>query len=285
MTGTTLGIAGIGLIGGSIGLRARTAGARVVGYDRSAAVTSRALQRGIIDASVPDLATLANACETLVVALPVDATETALTQLAEGTGGPSLIMDVASVKGPLGPFAARLASYIGTHPLAGRERGGVDAADGRLFERAIWAFVPHRDALLVERVRRFITAMGACPLQIDALRHDAIVALTSHLPQALSVALGAELAAGAAEPDVIELCGPGIQSMLRLARSPQTTWRPIVLANAGPIATRLRSIAQRIADAADGLERGDSEPLMSYFDAADCVAGALEERFSNRPRS
>lgn len=288
MNGVRLGIAGLGLIGGSIALRARARGARVVGFDGAPGAVTQARERAALDEIAPDLGELARRCDTLVIALPVDATVAALSVLAalDVHGRPSLIMDVASVKAPMEPFAAALPSYVGTHPLAGRERAGIGAADADLFERATWAYVPHANSALVERVLAFIAAMGARPVAIAAARHDRIVALTSHLPQALSVTLGAQLAAAAArEPAVMELCGPGIRSMLRLARSPRALWQPIVSANATPIVAELRSIVSALTAAADGLEQGDSAALMSYFEAASSAAGALEERLSIGSRS
>ncbi len=280
-----LGIAGVGLIGGSIALRARTLRVAVIGFDQDAATLARAHARGALDAIVPDLVSLARGCDTLVVALPVDAAVAALRAL-EGVAGPRLILDVASVKVALLAAAASLPNYIGTHPMAGREHGGIDAADAALFEHATWAHSPHPGADLVDATRAFIAAMGATPLQIEPAEHDAIVALTSHLPQALSVALGAELAAAAADdPRVLELCGPGMLSMLRLARSPQSVWAPIVAQNAGPLAGRLRRLERMLAAAAAALEAGECAPLMSYFASAGAAAGILEERFLPGSRS
>jgi prephenate dehydrogenase len=286
LTGDQLGIAGLGLIGGSIALRARAAiaGIRITGFDRDRQTVAAALDRGIIDAPAADLAALAARSDTLVIALPVDAADAALDALA-GTRGPELVIDVASVKSLFVRHAGRVRNYVGTHPMAGRERGGIDAADAGLFAAATWAYTPHADRALVERVRAFIEAMGSRAVEIDAARHDDIVALTSHLPQALSVILGAELGAAADDRRVLDLCGPGIRSMLRLARSPQTVWSPIVAANAGPLSERLRSVAAALEIAAAALEAGDSEPLMSYFRLARDVTVALEQQSPSAPRS
>jgi prephenate dehydrogenase len=284
VTRVRLGIAGIGLIGGSIALRARP-GHAVIGYDRDPATLAQALARGSIDEAAPDLAALARRCETLVVALPVDATREALEALA-GSPGPALIIDVASVKAALVRAGARVTNYVGTHPMAGREQGGIEFADAALFENATWAHTPHPDLALIAKTRAFIGAMGAVPLEIDAERHDAIVALTSHLPQALAVVLGSELAAAARhDRRVTELCGPGMMTMLRLARSPQSVWAPIVTANARPIAQRLRSMAQALDSAAAALEVGQNAPLMSHFAPAREAVNELEERFLPSPRS
>jgi prephenate dehydrogenase len=285
LSAARLGIAGVGLIGGSIALRARAMNVPVIGYDRDASTVARALAGGSIDAAAPDLAALARTCDTLVIALPVDAAREALDTLA-GSPGPGLVIDVASVKAPLVGPGARVRNYVGTHPMAGREQGGFDFADAELFVHATWAHSPHPDAALIAKTRAFISAMGAVPLEIDPERHDAIVALTSHLPQALAVVLGSELAAAArADRCVTELCGPGMMTMLRLARSPESIWAPIIGANAGPIAERLRSMARALQTAAAALERGESAQLLSHFAHAREAVDALEERFSPRSRS
>ncbi len=285
MSDERLGIAGVGLIGGSIALRGRAAFARIIGYDRDQAALAHAHGVGMIDETVADLASLAARCDTLVIALPVDAAVAALVELAD-VHGPALIIDVASVKAPLAAAGARVAAYVGTHPMAGRERSGVAAADAELFCGATWAYTPNPDPLLVERTRAFIAMMGSRPLEIDPLRHDAIVALTSHLPQVLSVVLGSELAAGASRDDrVLDLCGPGMLTMLRLASSAEAVWAPIVAGNATALAGTLRSVARELDRAATGLEAGESAALMSYFEPARSIAGALQERFETPSRS
>lgn len=290
MKGVRLGVAGIGLIGGSIALRARRLGARITGFDADPAALREARARGAVDDVAADLASLARSSDVLVIALPVDATVKALQTLAppdrDVDAWPSLIVDVASVKTAVGAAAGDVPHFVATHPLAGRERGGIGAADAALFAGRTWAYIPPGDAALETRVRAFIAAMEAEAVAVTAADHDAIVALTSHLPQALSVILGAALAEAVHEdPRVADLCGPGMLSMLRLARSPESVWRPIVAENAAPIASRLRSFAGQLVATAERLERGDVSRLMSFFGDARRVAGALEERFAALTRS
>jgi len=282
-----LGVAGAGLIGGSIALRARGSGATVSAFDLDAAALVRARDRGAIDTVAPDLATLAAQCDTLVIALPVDATRATLETLALLPAGalPTLVIDVASVKAGLLLHDAP-AHFVATHPMAGSERGGIDAAKATLFVGATWAYVPPSNAALVARVRSFIESMGARPFPIDGELHDEIVALTSHLPQTLSVLLGRQLAEAArTDANVLALAGPGMLSMLRLARSPETVWEPIVAANARPLARALRELSASIDAVAAGLEQADISALMSYFADARRVSGELEERFSKADRS
>jgi prephenate dehydrogenase len=274
--GTVLGIAGVGLIGGSIALRARAQGATVIGFDRDADALRAALAAGALDGTAPDLAALAARCAVVAIALPVDATLSALAA-TPALAGPELVFDVASVKAPVVAAARGIERFVASHPLAGREVGGFAAADATLFEGRTWAIVPARDAAAQARLEALVAALGARPLAIGAADHDRLVAVSSHLPQMLSVALGARLAAaGDADARVYDLCGPGMASMLRLARSNAALWGPIAQANASTLAEALRAVCTVLEETAAGLETGDLRALSATFERAHRAVEALE---------
>jgi prephenate dehydrogenase len=274
--GTVLGIAGVGLIGGSLALRAHAEGATVIGYDRDPAALQAATAAGALDATAPNLAALAERCAVVAIALPVDATCAALAATPE-LARAELVFDVASVKVPVVAAARRLPHFVATHPLAGRERGGFAAADPALFEDRVWAVVPARDAAAQARLETLVRALGAHPLVLPAEDHDRLVAISSHLPQMLSVALGARLAAaGTADQRVYDLSGPGMRSMLRLAHSDAALWATIAQANATAVAEALDDVADALKASAAGLRQGDLEPLLTAFDEAHRAVAALE---------
>ncbi|HEY5350216.1 MAG TPA: prephenate dehydrogenase/arogenate dehydrogenase family protein [Candidatus Lustribacter sp.] len=276
MKGTVLGVAGVGLIGGSIALRAHAAGASVVGYDRDPGALRAAVAAGALDATAPDLATLAERCNVVAIALPVDVTIDVLATTPQ-LDRAELVFDVASVKLPIVEAARERAHFVASHPLAGRETGGFGAADPALFEGCTWAVTPARDAAAQARLEAFVTALGARPLAIGAEEHDRLVAVSSHLPQLLSVALGAHLAAtGDADGRVYELCGPGMRSMLRLAHSDAALWAPIAQANAGAVAEALQAVAAALQATANGLGAGRLDALLAAFEGAHRAVGALE---------
>lgn len=284
MKGTVLGIAGLGLIGGSIALRAHAAGATVIGYDRDPEALAAALAAGAIDATAGDLAALAARAPVVAIALPVDSTVEALAS-TPALAQSELVFDVASVKVPVVAAATGLPHFVASHPLAGRERGGFSAADAALFEGRTWAIVPARDPAAQARLAELVAALGARVMTLTAADHDRLVAISSHLPQLLSVALGAELAAaGDADPRVYELCGPGMESMLRLAHSDPALWVPIAGANAAALAEALEALARALHSVADDLAAGKSERLQAVFASAHRAVGALE-RSSGAARS
>jgi len=280
----TLGIAGVGLIGGSIALRARAAGWTTIGVDQDAAALGAARNAGALDEVADDLATLAGRVDVLALALPIEATLAALRDVPDLTQ-PALVFDVASVKGVVAAAGAHLANFIPSHPLAGREIGGFAGATAGLFDGRTWVVDPERGGDPRTRFDALIAQLGAQPVEVAPADHDRIVALTSHLPQALAVVLGARLAAAAADDArTYELCGPGIASMLRLGRSPAALWASIFAANAAPVASELRALARSLETAAVALEQGEVGGLVSYFADAGRAVAALE-RFNEPPRS
>ena len=284
MDGATVGIAGPGLIGGSIALRARELGYATVGWDVDAANLARALERNAIAEAAPSLGALAARSDVLVLAAPLDATMGLVRELAGLTYRAELVLDVASVKLPVVRAAAGLARFVATHPIAGSERSGVEAARAGLFAAKVWAYDPSAEPAAVERARGFIIELGATPFPVDAAEHDLIVALTSHLPQLVSVALGAQLAAPLEREAVRALSGTGLAAMLRLGASAWPIWRAILSANAQPVAQEVRRLAGILMGVAEALEAGMPEVLQRDFEMAAAAVARLEANAAARVR-
>lgn len=269
--GAPLGLAGVGLIGGSIALRARALGISTFGFDPDPASAA------LVDATTASLEELARKSETLVLAMPLEATLAAIDAVKALQGErPRLVLDVASVKVPVVRQAAGWSRFVATHPLAGSEGGGPGAARADLFEKRTWVYVP-ADAQRDGAVRNFIERMGAEPVALGAEAHDQAVALTSHLPQVVVSTLAALLAQAPADE---RLAGPGLASTLRLAGSPWPLWEAIVRANAVALVGALRELGGRFASLADDLEAGDVRRMASYFEGA----RSSYERFVRRLR-
>lgn len=209
---------------------------------------------------------MADGVDTLVLAGPLEAILAGLAELAAGAPRAALILDVASLKARVAHAGEGLAAFVPTHPMAGSERSGASAARSDLFAGRTWAYDP--GVAGAGRAQGFIRAMGALPVGIASAEHDRVVALTSHLPQVLSAALGARLTERLAEPHVAQLCGPGLRSMLRLGESPWTLWRSILAANAQPVAQEVRALVAILSEAAEALESGETDRLAERFEAA-----------------
>ncbi len=267
-TGRTLGIAGVGLIGASIGLRAAAFGYEVHGWDPSSDHLACALERGAIAVAEPDVAALGRTCETLVIAAPLDATLALLAAYAVVPPCAGLVIDVASVKIPVARVGAALACFVATHPMAGSDRSGPSAASAELFVDRVWTYDANASGPLADRACAFIAEMGARPVAIASDEHDRVVALTSHLPQVLAVVLGARLGARQGDAYVDALCGSGMASMLRLGGSAWTVWRAILEANGSAVAQEVRGVADVLLAVAGDLEAQRSGALAELFAAS-----------------
>lgn len=283
MSTQRIGIVGAGLIGASIGLRARACGMHVVAFDVSPEHLARAREAGAIDASAGSLSDVAQACETLVLAMPIEQTVAALEMLGASRPVPSLVIDVASVKVRILEASTGVAAFVGTHPIAGSERSGPEAARADLFTGRAWAYVPAAPAL-DRRAIDFIELMGAHAIAVGAAEHDRIVAVTSHLPQMLSVVLGAELAPRLEDELTLALCGTGVRSMTRLGASAWSVWRGILASNGPNVAQEVRVLAAILASVADEIDRDDVPALARRFSEAASADARLRENDSRFPR-
>jgi prephenate dehydrogenase len=263
----TVGIVGTGLIGGSIGMRARRDGALVVGYDAKPSALARAIEVGAIDLGATREELYARA-GTVVIAAPPEAALAEIEQLKrEPPVRATLIVDVASVKAAICDAGRELANFVATHPMAGSERSGVRAARADLFEGRTWAYVPSGHAPSDARARALIASLGAMPLAIEAHEHDRIVAFTSHLPQVVASHFATRAEALSSEA-LYPLCGVAARELLRLGDSDFALWREILRANAPAVETELRLLGTALVAAADNLAQGEVDRLAAVFSQA-----------------
>ena len=214
-----------------------------------------------------------------MLAGPVEATVAQLGELASLRPGPSAVFDVASVKAPVTAAAAAAAieNFVATHPIAGSERSGPAAARADLFAGRTWTYDPSANPQALRVVLETVQALGARPFAIGSAEHDRTIALTSHLPQILSVALGSALEERLDELQVRELCGTGMRSMLRLSDSSWAMWRAVLAANSVSLAQEVRRLAAILGEAAGALETGESDRLRDRFSSAARAVNRLNE--------
>ena len=261
-------ILGVGLIGGSIGGALRRSGMMVSGYDVVEGRAEVARQLGLIDRASPTPAGAMAGSDAIVIAAPVRATVKLLEEVDAQAPLHAVVVDVASVKGPVVEAMAVLpggARMIGGHPIAGREVSGPEAADPDLFQGRPFALCssPRTDPLTRARASALVEACGAWPVHLDAAEHDAVLARTSHLPQVLSTAL-----TGVLQPSDGLLAGPALESMLRLASSDPAMWREIATTNGPNIAAALRAFGRQLELVAGRIEEGDALAIERMFSAA-----------------
>jgi prephenate dehydrogenase len=273
-------ILGTGLIGGSFALALRKYGTdlHISGWDRPE-IVNQARSRNVIDEGFVDLASALRSADLIYIALPIGVTLDLLPEIARVAPKHALVTDACSTKLRIAQsaaenFSASTALFLGGHPMAGREVAGVTQADADLFRNAPYALitdpsVPSESLDLDPRVSAFLKLLekiGARPLWLGAQQHDYAVGMVSHLPQLAAVALGSFLYDHLDENGLpITVAGPGLRDSLRLAGSPYSTWRDIVLTNREVLSAALDLFARRLDDLR---ERLNSRELEADFDAA-----------------
>lgn len=219
-------IVGLGLIGGSIGIALRQRGWRVAYVDPHVSDAGEAADRRVDGIVAADVTVLATPVDAALRLLPLD----------------GVVTSVCSVMKPLRD-AATTGHFVAGHPLAGSQLAGIANADGSLFAGKPW-FLDGEEAIVDELVRD----CGATIERVDSAKHDAAVALTSHLPQVLSTALAAYLE----DKDVLRYAGSGLRDFLRLAGSDASVWASILDANRENLAPHLPALAALIGQIVEG---------------------------------
>ncbi|WP_420454100.1 prephenate dehydrogenase/arogenate dehydrogenase family protein [Rubrivirga sp.] len=270
-------VIGTGLIGGSVALalRDRRPAVEVVAFDRDPAQLALAVESGAVRAAGSPAAAVAQA-DVVVLAVPTGSARSALSEIASSVRPGALVTDVASVKGPVGAAARELlpdgVAFVGGHPMAGAERGGMAHADALLFENAVYVLTP--DGPEVDpRAVWLAESVGARPVLLTAARHDAVVAAVSHLPQLAAVAL-VGLAAQAGD-DALALAAGGFRDMTRIASSPFGMWGDILVANRDAALGALDGYTARLGALRDAVADGDLDALADTFERSATTRAAI----------
>jgi prephenate dehydrogenase len=264
-----IAIVGLGLIGGSWGLalKENAYGGLRIGCDRPEILAS-ALAAGAIDRAEEDLVAAVSHADLIILAAPVGAILKLIPRITSTLCPSVLVTDVGSTKVEICRRAQELFGdvtlFLGGHPLAGKERSGIENAEPRLFQNSRYAIVPHARGDLEEpRIKdflRLVISIGARPLVTDALSHDRAVAYLSHLPQLLSTTLAGLLADQHSQGALpLELAGAGLQDMTRLADSPYSVWRDICRTNLVNIQEALDSLIEKLQGLGQRLSSGSLE--------------------------
>jgi len=270
-------VLGTGLIGGSfaLALRKYTTDIQIAGWDRPEIAKDAQTRGAVEEAFCGELAPALQNADLIYIALPIAATIDLLPEIAKHAPAHALVTDACSTKvrvmqaaeehfpagkGPL---------FLGGHPMAGRELSGIAHADADLFRNQTYALIGESSPQQEPRISAFIKILekiGARPLWLGPPQHDYAVGLASHLPQLAAVALAGFLYDRLDENGLpITLAGPGLRDSLRLAGSPYSMWRDIVLTNQDVISAALDLLARRLDDLR---ERLASRELEADFEAA-----------------
>ena len=273
-------IVGTGLIGGSfaLALRKHFPDTVVVGWDKPD-VLLEAFGRGAIHEGNPNFSRAFAEADLIYVALPVGHTIELLPEIARLASPNALVTDASSTKRSVCAVAAESfheggAHFLGGHPMAGKEISGIAAADANLFRDSKYALIraSAKEKAFKERELRVagfvavIEKLGAEPVWLEPEAHDRAAALVSHLPQLLSVALAGLVRSQTDETGLpVTLAGRGLRDALRLAGSPYSVWRDIILTNSDNLERVLDQMVQALEQVRSDLR---TRALEEEFSAA-----------------
>jgi prephenate dehydrogenase len=254
----TIVLAGVGLIGGSVGLgiRQRFLAHKVIGFDRDQQTLETAISLGIIDEAHTIPGNWLKHADLVILSSPVRSLVPLGLELANYLKKDCLITDVGSVKEEVVEGLCNL-QFVGGHPMAGSERNGVNHADASLLENAVWVLTPTSatNQVALQQIEYFVRHLGAQPLHMDPKKHDRLVASVSHLPYLAAVAL-TELISNDQDKDLMMLLAAGgFRDLTRVASGNPQMSRDMVVANGTALKQSLHRFATQLQRLSDNLDR------------------------------
>ncbi len=280
-----IAIMGLGLMGGSLGLalKQRQLARSIHVYARREATRQAALERGIADAVFANPAEAVQGAELVIYCTPILTIPNLVAESRPGLKSGALLTDVGSTKAELAQHIDSVlgdtdAVFIGSHPVAGSEQTGVEAAQADLYEGARVVVTPTQEspAKAVQQVADFWRQVGALVSVISAVEHDRLMARTSHLPHLLASLLAVTIGRGDESAAVGPFCGTGFRDTSRVADGSPDVWHDIVSTNAPAITEELRQLRDQLDMLIRWTDAGEFDRIKKFLAAGrDCRRALL----------
>lgn len=271
-------IVGVGLIGGSIGkcLLSRGLARRVIGVGRDRERLAAAQKAQVISEVADDLASAAREADLVVICTPVDRIPQDARAAAAACRSGAVITDVGSTKAnivrALGRGLPAGVTFVGSHPLAGSERSGFEAAEANLFDGRLVVVTPgpRTDQSAVAAASDWWRTLGANVTELSPAIHDKLTAASSHVPHVAAAALAA-----ATPTDALPLTAGGWLDTTRIAGGDPALWVQILLSNRRGVLTSLTRYEKLIHSFHRALERGDAAQLERLLEQGKAIRNAV----------
>jgi prephenate dehydrogenase len=266
-----LAILGPGLLGGSIGLAARHRKVvqRVALWARRPEAADEAWKLGAADEATTDLRKAVADAELVVLATPIGVMQSLAQQFKTVLADDCIVTDVGSVKYPVvTALSELLPRFVGSHPMAGSEQSGIEAARRDLFEKAACIVTPTEttDKAALQTVFEFWKAIGCNVRTLSPTEHDEMVARISHLPHVVAAAVINVVCNGGAHP--LDFVGPGFKDFTRIASGPPEMWTEICQQNRQEIGRALDALIEELGKLHAALENNDGVELKAMLKRA-----------------
>lgn len=274
-TSRHLAVVGLGLMGGSLALALRERADTIMGVDLDGEARAYALEMGMVDAATDDLQKGVAEADIVILCAPVRAIQAMVERrIGSYLRSNTLLLDIGSTKHDICEAMGRLPvgiQAVGGHPMTGKENPGVRYSDAALYRGRPFVLCPTRRTTPAarERALALVDALGAVPFEMEAERHDHLVAAISHLPYILSATLVATVAQqGQADPTVWELAAGGFRDMSRLASQDVQMMGDILSTNTQAVATLLALFRVQLAMLEAMLVSRDDQKVAEFLKPA-----------------
>ena len=270
-------LAGVGLLGGSLGLalKQRKLADLVVGFVRREESIKECESHGAVDSATLDLHEAISGAELVVLCTPIAKMRSLVKQMRPALATGAIVTDVGSVKGSVvddleKPVAKSGGTFVGSHPMAGAERMGVAAARGDLFNNAVCIVTPTSKTpkTALEKIEELWRSVGGRCLRMTPELHDELVSRSSHLPHVLAATLANAVLDPKQPKQQSALCANGFRDTTRIASGSPEMWRDIALANGDNLISALDSYVEDLQDFRRILESKDEKAISNFFETA-----------------
>lgn len=284
-----LSIVGLGLMGGSMAMALRDYADKITGVDLSASTRDYALSHGIVDEATNELYAGVNHADVVILAAPVRVILDMLhLRIGSYLRSNTLVIDIGSTKQDIVEAMAKLpigVNAIGGHPMTGKENSGIEESDATLYRKRPFVLCQSRRTTPAARLRALslVETLQAVPIEMEAERHDQIVAGISHLPYLLSAMLMATISNQAEnDPAFWELAAGGFRDTTRLAASDVTMMGDILSTNTKAVATLLAQFRMQLAMLEIMLISGDDQRLTESLKPIRLARKNWAENYENK---
>lgn len=282
-----IAVLGLGLMGASLAMALRKRGyaGRLVAYARKAATRREALARGIVAAAYDDPDEAVKAASLVVLCAPIRACVELAADVRAALRPDAVVTDVGSTKGWICRQMAGILPkgvFVGSHPIAGSEKQGLQAASADLYEGALTVVASHPDVsdAAAARVADVWAAAGSRVCRMAPEDHDRLLARTSHLPHVAAAALAKAIGRDSAE-QVGAFCGTGFYDSTRVASGSIEMWNDVLATNAPAVAEELRAFKMEVERVYDDLQAGRFGEVARFLE---CARDARAELLKGRGR-
>ena len=272
----TVCIIGLGLIGGSIGLSMKKNNfeSKIIGYAKTEKTLSRAVERGLVDDTEKDLAKAVDGADLIILATPLSTFKPIITEIAPFLKKGSIVTDTGSAKftvlEELKDLIPKEVEFIPGHPIAGTEESGPESGFPELFENRWCILTPTKNNSEenVKRIKYFWELLGSKVEIMDALHHDKVLAITSHIPHliAYNIVGTANDLANVTDSEVVKYSAGGFRDFTRIAASDPKMWSDIFTYNSEAVLEMLDLFSNDLGKLKDSILKKDTKMLFSSFE-------------------